>query len=164
MIEFRYSMQSQSLEPAIDSLREAASDPRGALEEVAADFRQMMTRQFETEGRAEPAAAGWPPLSASTASRKKPRSGLLVSSGALARSLAEPGAQGAVEIRDARSLTLGTRLPYAAFHQFGTRRMPARPLIVLSAARAAKWTEIVRRGIERATVLGAEELGGGKTK
>jgi phage gpG-like protein len=71
------------------------------------------------------------------------------------------GAEGSLEEQDAHSLALGTRVSYAAFHQFGTSRMPARPLVVLSGARAAKWAEIVRRGIERRTaLLSPEDLGG----
>ena len=86
---------------------------------------------------------------------------LLVRTGALRDSLTTPGAAGSVEELDGGSLTLGTRLPYAMFHQLGTRRMPARPLIVLSDERASKWTEIVRNAIQdRSTLLGAQELGG----
>jgi hypothetical protein len=45
------------------------------------------------------------------------------------------------------------------FHQLGTRQLPARPLIVLSDGRAAKWTEFVRSAIEEKTVLlGAKQL------
>ncbi len=60
---------------------------------------------------------------------------------------------------DGRSLTLGSRLPYAMFHQLGTRFMPARPIIVLSDERSQRWTEIVRRAIEgKSALLGTKDL------
>jgi phage gpG-like protein len=159
MIEFTYSLSSTSIDRALGALLDAAADRGEAIEEIAADFREMAARQFATEGSAE--GTPWPPLAPSTARRKKAGAGLLVSSGMLARSLGVRGAAGSVEEQDAHSLALGTRIPYAAFHRFGTSRMPARPLIVLSAARAAKWTEIVRRGIERRTsLLSPQDLGG----
>lgn len=163
MIKFTYTVSSSSIDSALGSLLEAAGDYREALEEISADFREMAARQFATEGGAE--GTPWPPLAPSTARRRKVKTGLLVSSGLLARSLGARGAEGGVEETDARTLTLGTRVLFAAFHQFGTSRMSARPLIVLTAARAAKWTEIVRRGIERRTgVLGPGELGEEKAK
>jgi phage gpG-like protein len=60
---------------------------------------------------------------------------------------------------DRQTLSVGSRLPYAIFHQLGTRRMPARPLIVLSDTRSARWSEFVRNAIEEKTaLLGAKEL------
>ena len=86
---------------------------------------------------------------------------LLVRTGALRDSLTTPGAAGSVEELDGGSLTLGTRLPYAMFLQLGTRRMPARPLIVLSDERSQRWTEIISSAIEEKTaLLGTKELGG----
>ena len=88
---------------------------------------------------------------------------LQVRTGALRDSLTTPGAAGGVEELDGGSLTLGTRLPYSMFHQLGTRRMPARPLIVLSDERSQRWTEIVQNAIEeKAVLLGAKELGATK--
>jgi phage gpG-like protein len=64
-----------------------------------------------------------------------------------------------VEEIDGETLSIGTRLPYAIFHHLGTRRMPARPIIVLSDERNAKWAEFVRRAIEEKTpLLGKAQL------
>jgi phage gpG-like protein len=82
-----------------------------------------------------------------------------VRTGALRDSLTQPVAPGHVEEMDRQTLSMGSRLPYALFHQTGTRRMPARPIIVLSDDRAAKWTDFVRSAMEEKThLLGAKEL------
>jgi phage gpG-like protein len=74
-------------------------------------------------------------------------------------SLTRRGAAGHVEEMDQQTLSVGSRLPYAIFHQLGTRRMSARPLIVLSDTRSARWSEFVRNAIEEKTaLLGAKEL------
>jgi hypothetical protein len=121
----------------------------------------MMARQFASEGRAE--GTPWPELSPATLRRQRARTPILYKTGALLRSLGEPGAAGHVEELEGYSLTLGSRLPYALYHQTGTRRLPARPIIVLSGARSERWTEIVRQQIaEKTLLLGPLQLGGSK--
>jgi phage gpG-like protein len=137
------------------------ADQAPALARVADDFREMMARQFASEGRAE--GTPWPELSPATLRRQRARTPILYKTGALLRSLAEPGAAGHVEELEGYSLTLGSRLPYALYHQTGTRRLPARPIIVLSGARSERWTEIVRQQIaEKTLLLGPLQLGGSK--
>ena len=164
MIAFTYADNSQAVSQALESFQEALADNAPALAAVADDFREMLAQQFASEGRS--GGTPWParvgavrePPSRKRAMQAAP---LQVRTGALRDSLTTPGAAGGVEELDGGSLTLGTRLPYAMFHQLGTRRMPARPLIVLSDERASKWTEIVRNAIQdRSTLLGAQELGG----
>jgi phage gpG-like protein len=163
MITFTYADNSQAVSQALESFQEALADNAPALATVADDFREMVAQQFASEGRAEgtPWAARGGAGLAPPSRRAMQASPLLVHTGALRDSLTTPGAAGSVEELDAGSLTLGTRLPYAMFHQLGTRRMPARPLIVLSDERSAKWAEIVRSAIQdRSMLLGAQELGG----
>jgi phage gpG-like protein len=157
MITFSYADNSEAVGKALDAFQDSLADNSPALREIADDFREMVAQQFASEGRAGGApwairksrggarsrSAGWP---------------LLVRTGTLRDSLTAPGAAH-IEEMDARSLTLGSRVPYAMFHQLGTRRMPARPMIVLTDERRAEWTEIVRGTIEEKTVLlGAKEL------
>jgi phage gpG-like protein len=163
MIAFTYADNSDSISRALQSFEDALADNVPALAAVADDFREMVAQQFASEGRAE--GTPWPArVGAGLAppSRRTMRaSPLLVRTGALRDSLTTPGAAGSVEELDGGSLTLGTRLPYAMFHQLGTRRMPARPLIVLSDERSQRWTEIISGAIEEKTaLLGAKELGG----
>ncbi|MBI1941032.1 MAG: phage virion morphogenesis protein [Acidobacteria bacterium] len=180
MIEFTYSINSQPVEKALANFQASLANQSPALKQIADDFREMIARQFASEGRAEgtPWAPRHHPSVPSSLRRGIPiRSGgvvktrpgqaqglpLLVRTGALLRSLTAPGAAGHVERFEDHSLAIGTSLPYALFHQTGTRRMPARPIIVLSGARSERWVEIVRDGIEeKARLLGEKELGGAK--
>jgi len=182
MIEFAYTITSESVDKTLTGFQGALAEQEAALAAIADDFREMMAQQFATAGRAE--GTPWPPLStpggadiapSAMSARRKPQTRhkaarsapptrwhpLLVRTGALLRSLSEAGAAGHVEEIEGCWLTLGTRLPYARYHQSGTRHLPARPLIVLSGARRERWTEIVRNEIEqKALLLGAKELAG----
>jgi phage gpG-like protein len=154
MIEFTYTINSQPVEKALENFQASLADQTTALREIADDFREMVAGQFASEGQAE--GTPWAPRKAVGAIHESP---LLVRSGALRRSLTTRDAAGHVEQLEEQSLAIGTSLPYALFHQTGTRRMPARPIIVLSGARSERWVEIVRGGIEEKTVLlGKEKL------
>jgi len=170
-MQFTYDINSDQVDKALANFQAALADQRPALQAIADDFRALLARQFATEGRAE--GTPWPPrLSAhrrgtgvsplSTRQMRVPRIGgegaslLLVRTGALRDSLIEADAPDHVEEFDATSLTFGTRVPYALFHQFGTRRLPARPLIVLSGESAERWVEVIRSGINDRSVLRRE--------
>jgi len=157
MITFTYTDNSDQVDKALANFQASFADQAPALQAIADDFRALIARQFSTEGRAE--GTPWPPRKSRArvgAVREPP---LLIRTGALRDSLIGPSAPGHVEELEAQSLTLGSRLPYALFHQLGTRRMPARPLIVLSGERTERWIEIIRSGIEeRAVLLGESQL------
>ncbi|MBZ5545368.1 MAG: phage virion morphogenesis protein [Acidobacteriia bacterium] len=176
MITFTYTDNSEAVDKALANFQSSLADQAPALQALADDFRAMIAEQFASEGRAE--GTPWAP-------RKSPRVGaglappsatlaspflsagqappLLVRTGALRDSLIGPSAPGHIEETDEASLTIGSRLPYAMFHQLGTRRMPARPMIVLTDARAERWLQIVQQQInEKILALGAKELGGEK--
>ncbi len=171
MITFTYADNSEDVTKSLAAFQDVLADQAPALREIADDFREMLAQQFASEGRA--GGTPWPPRKSQRsvgATRRVARTRrpdqigtpLLVRTGALRDSLISPGS-GHVEEMDGRSLTLGTRLPYAMFHQLGTRHMPARPIIVLSEERSQRWAEVVRTAIEDKTVLlGKQELGGGK--
>jgi phage gpG-like protein len=159
MIQFTYALNSKPVENALATFEESLADQSPALGAIADDFRVMIAQQFATEGRAE--GTPWAELTASTLRRRRASASILYETGALLRSLTEPGAAGHVEELEGYSLTLGSQLPYAGYHQSGTRRMPARPIIVLSGTRAERWTEMVRSAIEEKTaLLGVKELRG----
>jgi phage gpG-like protein len=175
MIEFTYTINSKPVEKALGNFQASLADQSPALRRIAGDFREMIDRQFATEGRAE--GTPWAPRPHPSVPSSVRRGGakrgvvntrpgaqhaapLLIRTGALLRSLTGRGAAGHVEQLDDHSLAIGTSLPYALFHQTGTRRMPARPIIVLSGARSERWVEIVRRNIEeKSLLLGARDLG-----
>lgn len=159
MTEFIASLDTRNLERTLAAFQASLADFSEAQTRIADDFRELITEQFATEGRA--GRTPWAPIAPSTARRRGRASPVLYSSGALFASLRDPGAPGHVEEADTRSLTLGSRLSYALYHQTGTRRMPARPIIVLSGGRVERWVEIVRQQIDKKTLrLGAKELGG----
>ena len=161
-LRFEYAVQSDSVDRMLAAWQSALGDHTEAFEQIAEDFRESVARQFSTEGRAE--GTPWLPRKRAGAvrlPRAQPRGEppLLIHSGTLLRSLTVPGAPGSVEELAERSLLLGTRVPYARYHQEGTRHLPARPIIVLSGARAATWVEIVRRNLEEKVLLfGPKEL------
>lgn len=64
--------------------------------------------------------------------RVAPGAPILTLTGRLRRSLAGQTADSIVEIDDFR-LVYGTAVPYAIYHQMGTRKMPARPMLRMSA-------------------------------
>ena len=91
-----------------------------ALPVVAA----AIERNFDEGGRPLP----WAPLTPRYAAYKARRFGaglrILERSGALRRSISTRLEGGA--------LVASTDVPYAAFHQYGTRRLPARPFLTLT--------------------------------
>jgi phage gpG-like protein len=161
MISFTYTDNSEAVDRALADFQAALADEGPALQTIADDFREMIAQQFASEGRA--GGTPWPPLAAATLRRKRAGAAILFRTGALLESLRGPSGANHVEEIGPDTLTLGSRLPYAIFHQLGTRRMPARPIIVLSDARTERWVEIVRGRIEeKVALLGTKELGGTK--
>ena len=153
------SVDSESLQRALSNFQDSLEDNSEALAAVADDLRQMVAGQFATEGAA--AGTPWAPLAPSTLRKSRGlRSGMLDLTGALKGSLTELGAPGHTETTDGQQLLFGSELPYANFHQVGTRRMPARPLIVISGETTERWLEIVHSELEKkAVLLGGLQLG-----
>jgi phage gpG-like protein len=167
-------LNSEPVEQALRAFQDSLMDQAPALTEIADDFRAMIAEQFASEGRA--GGTPWAALAPSTVRRR--RSGTLLNvTGALLSSLRDVGAAGHVEEADGQTLTLGSRLPYAMYHQTGTgvgfgqtympvrvkgqRGMPMRPLIVLTPDRVERWTELVQQALEKKTLLlGPKQLGG----
>lgn len=162
MMTFLGSLDSKNVGDALENFQASLADNSEVLAAIADDLREMVSDQFATEGRA--GGTPWAELAPSTLRRSRGRrAGILYSTGALLGSLGAIGAPGHVEQLHRQSLLFGSRLPYAIFHQTGTRRMPARPIIALSGERTERWLEIVRSGIaEKAVLLGMRELGGTK--
>ena len=55
--------------------------------------------------------------------------------GALMNSITQPGSAGGVAIIELKSLTLGTAIRYAIYHQLGGDKMPYRPVIINKAVK-----------------------------
>lgn len=120
------------------------ADPTPVWEEIADRFVDLQRRNFDTEGAAM--SGGWDPLSPDYGrfkARAFPGKGILVRSGELEESLA--GTLGVREI-DRNSMTVGTQISYAAYHQNGTKRMPARRLIgYVPIGEQQEWAKVLQR-------------------
>ncbi len=96
-------------------------------------IRTSIGEQFDRSGAHEGLPA-WAPLSARYArykARRYPGAPILVRSGRLRDALAEITNDTIATIEPTR-LVYGTSVPYAIYHQRGTRKMPARPILRLS--------------------------------
>lgn len=124
MLQLRVQLDSARALLAALALRLGSSDQllAPALPVVAA----ALARNFDEEGR----PVRWAPLSPRYAAYKARRFGaglrILERTGALRRSIATRFEAGA--------LVASSDSPYAAFHQFGARFLPARPFLVLTDA------------------------------
>lgn len=175
MFDLSLTSNASTIDQALAALQASVADVSPALQQIADDFRELISEQFASEGRA--GGTPWTELAPSTLRRKRRAgSSILYVTGALLRSLRDPGEPGHAEEFDGNTLTIGSRLPYALYHQTGVgwgfnraeaapgpqkgRGLPMRPLIVVSGERSERWVEIVRQHMEGETaLLGSKELG-----
>ena len=96
-------------------------------------FYAQEKRQFQTEG--DEGGDHWKELSPVYADWKEahfPGKPILQRTGDLYASLTSRTDPNAVCREERKTLTLGSRIPYAIYHQRGTSKMPARPEIQLN--------------------------------
>jgi phage gpG-like protein len=123
----------ERMERGIARIAEGIADFRPVWPAIEDEFRAHIADQFRTKG--EEGGAPWAPLSEPYAHWKEvhtPGRPILQRTGDLYRSLTEAHDSNAARVAEGKSLTLGSRLPHAIYHQKGTRRMPARKEIQLS--------------------------------
>jgi phage gpG-like protein len=118
------------------------------MEQIGLDILADNAMQFLTEGdfyrasmTAMLVAPKWEPLAASTQADRarrgyEPAHPILWRTGDLATSLSERGAGGNIFETTSNSLRVGTSMPDASFHQYGTSRMPPRPVVGLTRDRS----------------------------
>ena len=63
--------------------------------------------------------------------------------------MTRPDNEGAIREFSPTEISLGTRDVKAATHQYGdsSRKIPARPFVVITEADAERWAKIVERGV-----------------
>lgn len=126
----------QALSVGLSRMRTDISDwTKFWRERFAPGFYRSVLEDFVLEGGHS--GARWAPLSPAYAKWKAsrfPGAGILVASGQLKASLSGPDAPLSVFRPGPTSLEIGTEVPYALAHQLGTRRMPQRPPLRMSAA------------------------------
>lgn len=146
---------------ALDVVGSRASDMTPVWPAVYESFLKGEEGRFDAEG------PGWAPLAESTLAEKA-RMGyppnILVATGALKASLTKALAQGAVYRPLPSSLEMGTdyRSPkqrgawagtaLGAFHQYGTTRMPARPIIDAEDTYVEEWGPLISEWLIRGVV------------
>ncbi|MCR6497081.1 phage virion morphogenesis protein [Thermomonas sp. S9] len=91
-----------------------------AMREIAMELEARALNRFETER--DPAGRPWQPLSPVTLARKKGRGGILYQTGDLLDSATSRAGRDVAEV--------GFGLRYAVFHEYGTKKMPRRGLLM----------------------------------
>jgi phage gpG-like protein len=122
------------LNTALERLERVYSDPRPAFRPMAEQVVKMARAQMDSAGRhsGRPWAARAPSTmrSITSANRGGFRSvGLpLHATGRLFRGVGTFGGPDSIYREERDGVTVGTSVPYARFHQTGTRRMPQRKI------------------------------------
>lgn len=114
-------VKSDTITPYLERLRARAGDLRQPLDEIGAALETRISGRFETES--DPTGAPWAPWAESTR-ESYPDDGngrILDRYGDMLASLNHQV--------DGDSVLVGFGQDYAAFHEFGTERMPRRGLI-----------------------------------
>lgn len=117
-----------------------ASDFKPVFRALQDELIDAHSRLFQTEGMA---VGGWKPLDRDTFYEKRHKgygaNGILIRTGDLERSLTSRGQFPPMGIRDMseKSMEYGTRVPYAPFHQMGTRNMHERQIVYVPRTFAA---------------------------
>lgn len=114
----------------LSGLRQNLRDARARWLAMAPVYYQHLSQNFRQEGVPDK----WAPLKPSTLRRRRqgrnrsnPQARILRDTGLLYRAVSSPGGPHSILSISEKSMTIGTSLRYARFHQSGTRHMPARP-------------------------------------
>lgn len=137
----------KQLSRSLSRFGEGAKDMRPAFRLIAKSFRAIEKKQFDSGGSY--GSGGWAPLSLSYAEWKElnfPGMGLLQRTGALMASLVGKTDDSIEEI-EKLTMSIGTKLNYALYHQLGTPTMPARPIIELTEDDKRGWMKIIHRSL-----------------
>jgi len=157
MFRFTLTVAGETqMDRGIARFADGVSDYRPLWPEIYALFLEEERGQFASEG--SHGGSQWAPLSPRYAKWKEvryPGRPILVREGTLRGSLTDRNAPGAVFQPEPRKLVMGSSVPYALFHQMGTRRMPARPEIKLTEPFKRKaMKQLQSYLVERATEAG----------
>jgi len=153
LVRFEFEVAGvKQLDRALGLLKVNVKDLRFIWDDIYDDFRKGGEKLFGSEGKGGSRGnAKWRKLStpyAAYKARVRPGRKILVFDGNLKSSLTQKGASGAIYQKSKLSLTMGSSIPYALYHQTGTRRgLPKRPPIDLSNAQKNRWLKLIHEGI-----------------
>ena len=137
MFRFRLDIAGEvQMDRGIARFSDGVADYRPIWGVIAEDFYETEKKQFKTEG-AEGGPYAWQFLSEKYALWKEvhyPGTRILERTGDLERSLTMAGDPNGVLIEARKTLTLGTKIPYAIYHQSiePRKKLPRRPEIMLN--------------------------------
>lgn len=126
----------------LDGVIYRGQDLRPVWQLILADFKVLEGQQFATEGGL---GRPWPPLSPQYAAWKAkhyPGMPILVRTGRLRESLIGR-TRDTIEEMTRDTLRMGTAVPYAIYHQAGTKKMPPRPPIVFPEKAKDRWSRLI---------------------
>jgi len=133
-------------------MRNAVVDARPAFEKIALMISQFTVKHFASEGGGGAggrwSSGHWAPLSPPYRAWKAehfPGQPILVRTGALRRDLTNSPM--GVQTITSDTMTVGTDIPYAAFHQQGTPRMPRRRVLDLDTATRTEMVKVLQRWV-----------------
>lgn len=143
----------KQLDREILRVGDRAVDAAPAFAAIADLWISETREQFNTQGRH--GSGGWAPLSPATMMQKRGRFArgeiqhleILRATDRLRDSLVDRGSDDMVLDIQPGSLTYGTKVPYAGFHQTGTRRMPRRRPVELTERARVESVKIMQRFI-----------------
>src|SRR5438309_2149439 len=124
-------MPDLALEINLKGITDRIAHPFPALREPVLEQVRATFALIFASGGSYGGVGSWEQLSPATIARKSGYSyRILVDEGTLEESLVDPSsAWGYARQVDDTSLAVGTNVPYAEFHQFGTINMPARRIM-----------------------------------
>ena len=153
MIEIRVA-GLENLEGVEGELREWGERPfdGGAALRIKRNWTERIDKAFTSKGKS--IGYDWPKLNKKYAAWKNrhfPNRPLLVLRGHLRDSLTNESSRQMVFNRaGGRQLIIGTRIKYAKFHQYGTKKMPARPFVKVDQGLVNDWAKEMRKDVEKA--------------
>lgn len=129
MIEFILSIDKALTDPQSNLFKGLEGNPaevfRRELDQSAAAILNRLRTTYLAEQ--DPTGAGWAPSPTANKRKAAGGSGLLFKTGRLYRSIQLVRADSGADERVIR-----TDVPYAGFHQFGTKRMPKREFLTVT--------------------------------
>ena len=138
MFRFRLDIAGEvQMDRGIQRFTEGIADYRPIWPVIADDFYAMEKGQFRSEG--EEGGKRWQELSPAYAAWKQaqyPGKPILERTGDLVKSLTSEHDPNTVQVKKRKTLTLGTKIPYAIYHQSPKprKRLPRRPEIMADEA------------------------------
>lgn len=118
-------VDDRGLVAGLTKLADRLDDMTPVMREVGDAIREASMEAFDRE--AAPDGGKWAPLSPATVRRRRggPAHRILQDTGMLRQSVVK-------RLESDRTVIVGARAQYAPYHQFGTRRLPARPFLGVS--------------------------------